>query len=134
LFLNAENGNASSNAKAALVEGGIGRGPDGFFFSHFLLDMTRRLAIDVGLATWTRAPALAGGFHSRLHPKGVLEGAKGLPLGLHIYDGRDFSANGPTGCNMYGSTLSESLVTRQGGSITPVQNFHDLPFDSFLFG
>jgi hypothetical protein len=40
--------------------------------------MSRRLGIDAGLAPWTRAaPALAGGSHSRLHPKGVLEGAKG---------------------------------------------------------
>ena len=59
--------------------------------------MTRRLGIDVGLAPWTRAPALAGGSQSRHHPKGMLEAAKGLHLGLHIYDGRDFAANGPTG-------------------------------------
>ncbi|MBI2368319.1 MAG: type II toxin-antitoxin system HicA family toxin [Deltaproteobacteria bacterium] len=31
----------------------------------------------------TRAPALAGGSRSGFRPKGVVEGATGLPVGLH---------------------------------------------------
>ncbi|MBI2988188.1 MAG: hypothetical protein HYY45_15590 [Deltaproteobacteria bacterium] len=55
----------------------IGGGPAGSFFSYFLLDMARRLGID---------------------------------LRLDIYEPRDFSLPGPTGCNMCGGIVSESLV------------------------
>src|SRR3990170_2606668 len=55
----------------------IGGGPAGSFFSYFLLDMARRL---------------------------------GIELQLDIYEPRDFSLPGPTGCNMCGGIVSESLV------------------------
>ncbi|MDZ4344242.1 MAG: hypothetical protein U1E51_17620, partial [Candidatus Binatia bacterium] len=51
--------------------------------SHFRLDI-KVLNYDPS----TRAPALAGGYCSGFRPTGVLEGATGLPVGLHIDEDR----------------------------------------------
>jgi len=80
LFPNAENGNGKLKLECGSHIGVIGSGPAGSFFSHFLLDMTQRLGIDVGLAPWTRAPALAGGSHSGFHPTGVPLGSTSIMI------------------------------------------------------
>ncbi len=76
-FPDAENGDGKLKLESGSRVGVIGSGPAGSFFSHFLLDMTQRLGIDVS---------------------------------LDIYDPRDFAVIGPTGCNMCGGIISESLV------------------------
>jgi len=76
-FPDADNGNGKLKLENGSRIGVIGSGPAGSFFSYFLLDMTQRLGIDVG---------------------------------LDIYDPRDFAVIGPTGCNMCGGIISESLV------------------------
>lgn len=55
----------------------IGGGPAGSFFSYFLLQLARRVDVDIQ---------------------------------LDIYESRDFSVPGPTGCNMCAGVISESLV------------------------
>jgi len=55
----------------------VGSGPAGSFFSYFLLDLAKRVGMDVL---------------------------------VDIYEPRDFSLPGPTGCNMCGGIISESLV------------------------
>ncbi|HAY83685.1 MAG TPA: hypothetical protein DCY42_01830 [Chloroflexi bacterium] len=57
--------------------GVIGGGPAGSFASFFLIDMARRMGID---------------------------------LQVDIYEPRDFNQSGPSGCNMCGGIISESLV------------------------
>ncbi len=55
----------------------VGSGPAGSFFSYFLLDLARRVGMDVQ---------------------------------VDVYEPRDFATPGPTGCNMCGGVVSESLV------------------------
>ena len=55
----------------------LGGGPAGSFFSYFLIEIARRVGID---------------------------------LRVDVYESRDFSRPGPTGCNMCGGIVSESLV------------------------
>ena len=76
-FPDAKNGDGKLKLESGARVGVIGSGPAGSFFSHFLLDMTQRLGIEIG---------------------------------LDIYDPRDFAVVGPTGCNMCGGIISESLV------------------------
>lgn len=70
-----------SSTRLELTDGSsiavVGGGPAGSFFSYFILEMTKRLAMEVQVS---------------------------------IYEPRDFSAPGPTGCNMCGGVVSESLV------------------------
>lgn len=55
----------------------IGAGPAGSFFTYFLLQMTRRVGLDIS---------------------------------VDVYESRDFSTQGPAGCNMCAGVISESLV------------------------
>ena len=69
LFPNIGNGNGKLKRESGSRRGGIGSGPTGFFFSHFLLDMTRRFGIDVGLAPWTRSRRWLAALNQGTTPK-----------------------------------------------------------------
>jgi len=128
LFPNAKNGNGNPKLENGAHMGSIGCGLAGSFFSYFLLEMTRRLGIEMSS---TRTPAFAGGFYPQFHLASVLKGANGLALGLHIMMAVTLLA-GRGAATCAGKSFPRHWFSR-GWAVKPVLSFHDFPFDSIVF-